>query len=366
MPGINSYLTLAVAGSRKTQSIVDYCAAADPSESILILTYTKANQEELRNRLAIYAGGHLNIEVKGWFSFVIANFVRPFVPFLFEERKVRGFDFDSQPQQWRSNDDQGRYFNKYDEVRKVHLPQLAVLVETASNGAGIRRLEQLYDHIFIDEVQDLCGYDLEILKLLMSSKIPLKMVGDIRQATLATNEREQKNKRFMYMNIWNWFKDQEAVGNLRIAQCCETWRCTPAIAALADSLFAAEWGFATTVSRNTARTNHDGVFLIVEADVDAYVTEFSPQPLRYSASSGRNWDRLEFINFGMAKGLGRQRVLIHPTKAISNFIQNGLALEQRQAASFYIAVTRAEQSVAIILNEPGSSLIPYWTPLNSR
>jgi DNA helicase-2/ATP-dependent DNA helicase PcrA len=39
-------LTLAVAGSRKTQGLVDSCKAADPSERILVLTYTSYNQRE--------------------------------------------------------------------------------------------------------------------------------------------------------------------------------------------------------------------------------------------------------------------------------------------------------------------------------
>src|SRR5690606_10286008 len=131
---------------------------------------------------------------------------RPFLPLLFEGRRVRGFDFDSPPQVYARVEQWERYFNPDGQVRKVHLPQLAVRVESASGGAGIRRLERLYDRILIDEVQDLCGYDLEVLTLLMRSAIPIEMVGDIRQAILATNERERKHKKFMYMNIWHWFK----------------------------------------------------------------------------------------------------------------------------------------------------------------
>lgn len=49
----NNHLTLAVAGSRKTQGIVDACAAADINERILVLTYTTANQEELKRLFTI-------------------------------------------------------------------------------------------------------------------------------------------------------------------------------------------------------------------------------------------------------------------------------------------------------------------------
>jgi DNA helicase-2/ATP-dependent DNA helicase PcrA len=265
-----NHLILAVAGSRKTQGIIDACAAADPAKCILVLTCTTANQLELRKRLAEQAGDHPNIEVVGWFSFLIANFLRPFVPYIYHGQRVAGFDFKSPPQRYVTTQAWSRYFNTESEVRKVHLPQLAVRLEQASGGAGIRRLERIYDQLFIDEVQDLCGYDLEVLKMLMSSAIPMELVGDVRQAILATNEREAKNKKFMFMGIWDWFQAEAEAGRLSITQRAETWRCRPEIAALADSIFDAEWGFDVTISRNERTTPHDGIFLVRESDVDAY------------------------------------------------------------------------------------------------
>jgi DNA helicase II / ATP-dependent DNA helicase PcrA len=357
----NNTLTLAVAGSRKTQGIVDACAAADKAERILVLSYTTANQVELRRRLATYAGDHPQIEVSGWFSFLVRNFVRPFLPFVYEGERMQGFDFKSPPQQGTRTDERRRYFNHQGEVRKVHLPQLADWVEELSGRAGIRRLERVYDRIFIDEVQDLCGYDLEILSRLMDSSIPLEMVGDIRQAILATNERENKNRKFIYMGIWGWFKAQEKSRRLVISQRCKTWRCSPLITELADSLFGAEWGFGPTISMNARCTDHDGVFLVRSQDVKAYVDQFEPMALRYSAGSGKMLP-LEYITFGNSKGLSRERVLIFPTQPISNFLSKGTTLTASQSARFYVAATRAEQSVAIILDKPGECSYPYWLP----
>ncbi|KJR10092.1 hypothetical protein UG54_02185 [Gordonia sihwensis] len=357
----SSRLTLAVAGSRKTQGIVDACAAAPVSERILVLTYTTANQLELRSRLAAFAGDHPYIEVNGWFSFVISGFVRPFLPYVFEGQRIHGFDFNSPPQQYSKADALARYLNSSSEARKVHLPQLAVRVEDASKGAAIRRLERMYDRIYIDEVQDLCGYDLEILKLLMASSIPVEMVGDVRQAILATNERERKNKQFMYMGIWRWFQVEEAAKRLTITQRSDTWRCRPEIATLADSLFGAEWGFNTTQSKNARTTGHDGLFLVRPTDVDAYVREFSPLPLRTSAASAKKFSYLPMMNFGEAKGIGRERVLIFPTGAIKKFLTTGVGLDDKQAARFYVAITRAEQSVAFVVDKPGACTYPYWS-----
>lgn len=360
VPTSNNHLRLAVAGSRKTQGIVDACAAAPKDERILVLTYTTANQAELRARLSACAGDHPNIEVAGWFSFLIGNFVRPYLPFVFSGRHVRGFDYQSPPQMYAGLREWSRYFNSEDEVRKVHLPQLADRVEQASAGAGIRRLERVYDRIFIDEVQDLCGYDLEVLNLLMQSKIPIEMVGDIRQAILATNQREAKNKKYMYMGIWAWFRAAQEKKRLDISQRTQTWRCGPEIAALADSMFNESWGFDATESLNDTVTGHDGVFLLGLEDVEEYVYRYAPLVLRHSTASAKHFDHLEPMNFGDSKGLGRERVLILPTGAIEAFIKKGKALTEPQAARFYVAVTRAQQSVAIVMPDAGGSSFPFW------
>nr|WP_241737163.1 UvrD-helicase domain-containing protein [Dietzia sp. CQ4] len=353
-------MTLAVAGSGKTKGIVDACASADPNERILVLTYTSANQRELGNRLATEAGDRHNTEVSGWFSFLIGHFVRPYLPFAFPNQRVRGFDFKSEPQQGAANEEWRRYFNQRSEVRKVHLAQIAHRVNDAAGGAPVRRLERVYDRIFIDEVQDLCGWDLEVLRLLMTSDIPLEMVGDVRQAILVTNPRERKNKQYRYMRIWDWFQAQERARRLTIDQKCITHRCRPEVAQLADSLFATGRGFDPTVSRNDTVTDHDGVYLVRSSDVDAYVRKYSPLVLRRTAASGRRFDYLAPMNIGVSKGLGHKHVLIQPTNDMKKLLRTGAQLEEQAAAYLYVAVTRAEQSVAFIIDDPGQSEHPHW------
>lgn len=358
MIGCN-HLTLAVAGSRKTQGIVDAVAALPLDERVLILTYTTVNQAELRRRVAARAGKHANVEIMGWFSFLIAHFVRPFLPFAFPGKRVRGFDFESEPQTYEKVESYGRYFNHGDQVRKVHLAQIALRVSEASGGAPVARLERMYDRIFIDEVQDLCGYDLEVLTLLLESTVPVEMVGDVRQAVIVTNAREKKNKQFMYMGIWKWFVAQEKTGRLSITHRCDTSRCQPSVAAFADSLFDATWGFGPTVSLNDTVTDHDGVFLVREADVQAYLDTFSPLFLRNSAASAKD-KPFAFMNFRLSKGLTVERVLIWPTSGIAKLLCEGKPLEVKAAAALYVAVTRAKQSVAFVIDEPGSCTLGYW------
>ena len=354
-------LVLAVAGSRKTQSIIDDCVTAPAGARILVITYTVNNQLELRRRLAA-ARPAATVDVVGWFTFLLHNVVRPYLPFMFPGQRVAGMDNESLYQQYVGAAERRRYFTTTGLVRRVHLANLATLLLQRADGLPLRRLEQLYDHVYIDEVQDLGGYDLEVLNLLLGCEVPLTMVGDVRQAVLSTSPEERKHKQFKNMGVWRWFQEQERKHRLTITQRHETWRCHPDVAAFADGLFPATWGFHPTVSRNTRRTDHDGMFLIRTDDVDAYIRQFTPQPLRWDAKSAKTHNHLEFLTFGTAKGLTRQRVLIFPTDNMRKLLQKGEPLAALTAAKLYVGVTRAEQSVAFVLDKPGQCMHPYWSP----
>ena len=73
---------------RESLSVVHRYPASD---GFFVLTYTQANQEELRSRLKEHAGDHHNIEVMGWFSFLLSHFAKPFFPFKFSAKCVHGF-----------------------------------------------------------------------------------------------------------------------------------------------------------------------------------------------------------------------------------------------------------------------------------
>jgi hypothetical protein len=351
--------TLAVAGARKTQNIVEHCARLPRERRILALTYTHKNQCELEERLARYAGDHLHVEVLGWFTFLLRHFAKPFLPFMFPGERVLGFNFDGMPSRMARG--KARFIDKNGAIYRSELGRLAFELIAASHGALIRRLEGIYDEILIDEVQDLSAYDWDIADVLLGSAVDLWLVGDIRQAVLSTNARSAKNRKYAYAEAIHWFRSREKQGRLVLEQSAVTWRCHPKVAAFSDTIFDPSWKFPSTVSKNDYTTDHDGVFLIRKEDVHAYIARYRPQSLRHSAASAKVLP-LEFLNFKVAKGATYPRVLIAPTAKITNFIQNGVGMEAVAASSFYVAVTRAQQSVAIVLDDPGSSRLPYWTP----
>ena len=67
-------------------------------------------------------------------------------------------------------------------------------IDDSTGGLVIARLEDMLAHTYIDEVQDLVGYDLDVLDLLFESRIGVTVVGDPRQHLFATNEGP-RNKR---------------------------------------------------------------------------------------------------------------------------------------------------------------------------
>ncbi|WP_339106884.1 UvrD-helicase domain-containing protein [Roseovarius rhodophyticola] len=94
------------------------------------------------------------------------------------------------------------------DVYSDKLSELALTCEQQSDGRVIRRLESQFNALYIDEVQDLAGYDLELLELFLASKLKVTMVGDHRQATLATNQ-SPKHKKYRYAGIISLFEEWE-------------------------------------------------------------------------------------------------------------------------------------------------------------
>lgn len=354
-----NYLTLAVAGSRKTQGIVDHCVSLSHDRRALVLTYTQTNQAELRSRLSRYAGDHLGIEVMGWFTFLLRHFARPFLPFKFPGERVCGFNFEGRPHRMAKG--MRRFLDSSGAVYSCELGRLAHELVAASRGSLMRRLECIYDEILIDEVQDLSAHDWEIVDALLNCSFDVRMVGDIRQSVLATNPRSKKNKRYAYAEAINWFRKREEGGVLEIVESVTTWRCQPQIAAFSDTIFDPRWSFPETDSNNEVVTGHDGVFLVQSEYINEYIARYQPQCLRSTANSGRAFN-LDYLNFRLAKGMTHERVLVVPTNGITKFVQEGIYLAPMPAASFYVAVTRAAQSVAIVIDDPGGSTLPYWQP----
>lgn len=356
---------LAVAGARKTQSIVDACTSGNPSARRLIITYTLSAQRDLEQRLKVACTPENVPRVCGWYAFLMRYWIRPFLPLLYPGRRLKGLNFDGSPAMNKRGvviaKGEDRYLDNNSRAYKRFLSKLAIDVAEVSGGAVTDRLQRMFDEIYIDEVQDLTGYDLDVLELLLKTKSNITMVGDLRQSVFNTNPQDPRNKKYQGLGKHNWFKEQESKKHLQLNYSSCTWRCVNEIAAFSDTLFGSELQFPKTTSAQTATSEHQGVFALTPADVPTYVERYRPvclrQTVRTSVPAG-----ISATNFGVSKGLTHNRVLIFPTTPIIDFLTKGVPLKDATACGLYVGITRAVYSVAFVLPDPNKSALKTWSP----
>lgn len=225
-----------------------------------------------------------------------------------------------------------------------------------NSGRVIKRLERCFTHILIDEFQDLAGYDISLLEVLLRSNINVIIVGDARQSTYTTNN-SRKNKGVTGVNILSKIEEWKGLGLIDIELDFNSYRCNQSICDIADMMFPTE---NKMVSRNEVVTNHDGVFYTSPAHLLAYIAKFNPIVLRYDRKT--KFEEGKALNFGMVKGKEFPRVLILSNGPLNDFLKgNPLASPQK----YYVAVTRAIHSVCIVTNiKPQIEGISFWVSGN--
>ncbi|MED5549260.1 MAG: UvrD-helicase domain-containing protein [Pseudomonadota bacterium] len=346
-------IILASAGSGKTTHIVD-TACADNSGCAALVTYTINGKGEFSKKAYEQFGAiPKHVILNTWYTFLLRNFVRPYQNHLYAPR-VAGINFKrgQSARYVKATDVERFYFSSPGRVYLDKVSQFACAVIEKTNGLPIKRFEAIYDRLFIDEAQDLSGYDLNLLEHLLRSNVKITLVGDHRQATYTTNDNS-KNKRYARAGIVEKFKEWEKDNLCTITYQTHSHRCIQAICDFADQ-FHPE--FPKTESRNRTTTEHDGVFLVEESRVPAYMATFNPQTLRYNrAQTGILGNPL---NFGASKGMTFDRTLIYPHGPLKKFLKTGKLHDAgKEIPKIYIAVTRAKQSVAFVVPDRFESAI---------
>ena len=354
---ITNKLIIAAAGAGKTTFLVEE-ALNQKDENVLITTYTQANEDEIRNKIIeINKCIPENIKVQTWFSFLLQHGVRPYQGCLFE-KKIKGMILvNSQsavkyyrkgiPVCYKEDDDLEKHY--FTDTLKIYSDKLSKFVfkcNHKSGGAVIDRLSRIYPHIFVDEVQDLAGYDLEILKLLFRSDSNIHMVGDPRQVTYLTHN-ERKYAKYKDGRIKEFIQNECRGSNCEIDE--ETLnvshRNNEQICSFSSKLYP---DFAPCTSNQKEVTSHDGIFLVNERDIDEYLESYNPTQLKYNAKVEVN-KSYKTLNFGNSKGLTFDRVLIYPTENFLKWlIDNSYNLKPTSCSKLYVAITRARYSVGIV------------------
>lgn len=349
MPSGNRII-VASAGSGKTTTIIDDACAAMGSRAALV-TYTTNNTSGIESQLYRklgYIPPHLTIST--WYSFLLKHLIRPYQRSLYS-RPVKALHFQggiSVPYS-RETDIASHYFTGDGCIYVDKVSKFACQVVTKTGGRPIRRLEEIFDHLYIDEVQDLAGWDLDLVEILMKSRIGVTLVGDHRQATYSTNSAH-KNKKYAGAKIIVKFEEWKKGRLCRLDYQNISHRCVQPICDFADRLHPT---LPKTNSLNTTISGHDGIFAVRERDVPGYMDIFNPQTLRYNRVD-RGVPGFP-INYGAAKGLTFERTLIFPNKKIRKFLLTGKPDDAGDIAKLYVAITRARQSTAFVIADGAPS-----------
>lgn len=339
----NNTAILAAAGSRKTECVVE-AALAETHGRVLITTYTDENQRHIVRRIEQKVGVvPKHITVMGWFTFLITQCVKPYQraltgqPFL-----IGGLNFSGRKNLYTPKSDLRYFLDRQSDLYRDGVSDFSVQINRRTKGSVIERLERIYSHIFIDEVQDLVGYDLDVLDFLLSSGVSLTVVGDPRQYTFATN-RSPRNSKYRGAGLVEWFREREDRCTLETRDC--SFRCNQDICDFADCVFPE---LPRTKSRDVPATGHDGVFTVPEGLLTHYLQDRGPVTV---LRQDKNADTrgLPATNIGVAKGSTHDRVVIFPTKPMLKFLEDGYASKLKAPERLYVAVTRARFSVAFVV-----------------
>jgi DNA helicase-2/ATP-dependent DNA helicase PcrA len=311
--------------------------------------------------------------VQTWFSFLLQHGVRPYQSVLIDQihdqnlgfyltSEKSGMKFDAKgnpiifrgrPIYWGEDDFLKHYFTNSYKIYSDKISKFVCNADKASQGEVISRISRIYQHIFIDEVQDLAGYDLDVIKLLFNAETSVLLVGDPRQVTYLTHH-STKHGKYADGKI-KAFVESELGSKIK----CEIDEVTLSVSHRNNQLicdYSARLYPNLPVPKSCECDGcrivdgHLGVFIIKPSQVDRYLQTYNPVQLRWSASS-KVHSKYAVLNFGESKGATMDRVLIYPTKPITEWIKNNanhLTAEGR--SKFYVGLTRSRLSSTIVVD----------------
>ncbi len=376
----NNKLIIAAAGSGKTTFLVNQALTVE-SETVLITTYTEANGREIRDRIIAKKGCMpVNITVQTWFSFLLQHGVRPYQSVLNEnihnhdigfylssEKSGKKYDaegnpilFKGRPIYWGEKDFLKFYFNSSFNIYSDKISKFVFNTDKATKGKLISRISRIYKHIYIDEVQDLAGFDLELIKLMFKSNSSIILVGDPRQVTYLTHHSTKYGK---YANGQIKSFVERELGQKIQCEVDETtlsasYRNNQSICEYSAKLFP-DQPAPCACECDSCRVGYDhvGVFIIKPSEADRYLLTYTPVQLRWSSASKVN-SNFPVLNFGESKGATMDRVLIYPTNPMKKWIKNNTyPLKNEARSKLYVGLTRARLSSTIVMDYQESDCI---------
>lgn len=346
-----------------------------------MVTYTTNNQAELRARfLELYGASSEHFVVKGLFSFYLEDMVRPYQSVVFSDR-ITGISFtENNPHlipgkkiaiKGRAEESADGMINPLHYLTPCKtmaysglLAKLAARVAKRSKDAPAKRLKEIYQRVFFDEVQDLVGWDYDVIGSLNKVMVEsICCVGDFRQ-TIYTTTFGHKAPQTPPQKV-DYFVNQ-----LKFERRSMTFnrRCIQEICELSDTIHTGQYDKTISSVEKIPQemAHHCGVFLVKKTQLSDYLAVFKPQVLRWSSTTGSKYLPSSVIcyTFGSCKGLGFNRVLVIPPDKHLKFIGGDIKVFENDKTDesqnkLYVAITRARYSLAFLVEDKLVKDLPF-------
>ena len=359
MLSIENKVVIACAGSGKTTRLV-HEALANRDRRIAVVTYTNNNTREINKKFGeSNSGVPRNVDVMTWFEFLLRECARPYQRSKYDKQRIESLLFVNQRSvpHIPETDTARHYFANDELIYSDKIARFVVECDKNSSNAVTTRLGEMYTDLFIDEFQDLAGWDLDVIEMFLRSGIRITLVGDPRQHIYSTNP-SGKNNQYLGIKVVNLVEKWKKSGLCALDPMSGTYRCNQAICDFSNALWP---GMEAMTPSQNVTTDHDGVFFVAEKIVAEYIQCFRPQVLRSNKKA--NTYGCEALNFGLAKGLQFERVLIIPTEPIRKYLQTG-EISDGSRDKLHVAVTRARYSVAFVFEGHSPGVSNRWNPCN--
>lgn len=338
-------VVFAVAGSGKTSSIIELLSN---DSRCLMVTYTDNNTKHLRNKV-IEKFGKIpdGIRIYSYFTFLYSFCYRPICGY---KTKTKGINFDYPLPAYaqRTKKDTKRHYIDYGgRLFSNRISKL--LLEFGVIEAVIERIEQFFDSVCIDEVQDFAANDFNFLCSLAKTNAKMRLVGDFYQHTFDTS-RDGNTQKSLHSCFDKYCIKLEKSGfKIDLESLSSSYRCSPTVCSFVEK----NLGIRIQSHRKDAV---DIQFFDDQETAKRIFQDNSVAKLFYQNSNKYSGNT---ANWGSIKGLDHFQdicIVLNPT-TLKAFREG--ALEQLNPTTknkLYVACTRAKGNLYFL---PEKNLKPF-------
>lgn len=330
-------VVFAVAGSGKTSSIID---RVNDDSRCLIITYTDNNTRHLKSEI-IQKLGKIpeGVRVYSYFTFLYSFCYRPLCGFEFETKGINfNYPLPQYAQRTRKNARE-HYIDKNNRLFSNRIAKL--LIEFGVIPEVIERIEQFFDLVCVDEVQDFAANDFNFICSLANTNVEMQLVGDFYQHTFDTS-RDGNTQKALHDCFDKYCEKLANAGfSIDLESLSHSYRCSPSVCSFVEEV----------LGINIRSHREDGVeihLLVDDQEVEQVYSDDSIVKLFYQKSNSYSGNT---ENWGNTKGLDHFQdvcIVLNPTtfKAFNSGLLAQLPPTTKN--KLYVACSRAKGNLYFV------------------